>query len=243
VTEAEIAAMKAENERIKSENEELKKKKKSREEDDEGDDEDDEDEDDKVKSKKKKKSREEDEDDEDEDDEESGSLRDKVRRKREDSQRRGAETKRLETAVKFNLSIGEFAKTNSDLLPEEIPEILKAAEKESYDSEVEKANAVKAEVFESFFAVQSNLDLLTTNQKAAWDRYGKLTVKGKADEAEQIFENLFEPALETLRKVRKAEDVGKSRAGLITGDKVQEGYKNRLVAGSRKTYLGEKGDK
>jgi hypothetical protein len=126
-------------------------------------------------------------------------------------------------------------------MPNEIQEILTAAEKEKYDSATEKASAIKRAFIESFFAVQDNVDLLTTAQKATLDDYLKLTKNGKEAKAETVFENLFEPALETLKKVKKAEELGKARSGYASSSKVEDGYKARLMSGSKKTYLGEKG--
>ncbi len=198
------------------------------------------------KDDKKSKSRADDEeddsdqDDEDDSDQDDG-LRGKAAKNRRDQEDRKTETKRLEGALKFNLSLGDFMKSNGDLMPSEIQEILKTAEKEKYDSAIEKASAIKRAFVESFFAVAENVELLTTAQKAALDDYSKLTKNGKEAKAEVIFENLFEPALETLKKVKKAEELGKARSGFASGSKVEDQYKARLQAGSRKTYLGEKG--
>jgi len=246
ITDEDLAKLKdAEAERDRLKAEKMTPKTKEKEEDDEDDNEDDDDKDKKGKKSSKGKKKDEEEDDEDEDEGEGKEgLREKARKEREENERRGAETKNVEKALKFNFSIEEFVKTNTDLLPSEIPEILKAAQRETYDSEVEKASAIKTGVVQSFFEVQANLDLLTTNQKKAWEDYGKLTVSGKEKRVSEIYENLFEPALETLRKVKKAEDVGKARGGLASSNsKAEDAYKNKLIAGARKAHLGEKGDK
>jgi hypothetical protein len=237
----ELNEAKAERDRLKAER---ALKGDGKEDDDEEDDDEEDDDKDKSKKKKSSKGKKKDDDEEDDDEEDEGEdLRDKARRQRDESTRRAAETKTLEKALKFNFSIGEFVKSNSDLLPSEIPEILKASERETYDSEVEKASAVKTGFIQSFFAVQSNLDLLTENQKKTWEDYCKLTKSGKEQKAAEIYENLFEPAFEILRRVKKAEDVGKARGGFGKSSKVEDSYKDRLIAGAKKTYLGEKGDK
>jgi NADH:ubiquinone oxidoreductase subunit F (NADH-binding) len=117
---------------------------------------------------------------------------------------------------------------------------LSSAEKEKFDSAIDKANAVKRGVIESFFAVQSNLDLLTSGQKAQVEDYLKLTKNGKEQKAASIFENVFEPTLESLRRVKKAEEVGRANNGYATGTKWEDDYKQRLVKNARKTHLGEK---
>jgi hypothetical protein len=171
----------------------------------------------------------------------NGGLRDKAAKEREDAEARKTETKRLEGALRFNMGLSDFVKTNADIIPAEMTEILKVSEKEKYDSAIEKASALKKAFVESFFAVQSNVDLLTSSQKAALDDWGKLTKNGKEAKAETIFENLFEPALETLKKVKKAEELGKAQSGFANSSKTEDGYKARLMASSKKTYLGEKG--
>ncbi len=198
---------------------------------------DEDDEEEKPKGKKTAKAR---DDDEEEDDEDEG-LRSKAIKARKASDDSKAQTKTLENALKFNLGVTDFVKNHADILPNEIQEILKVAEKETYDSATEKASALKKAFIESFFAVQSNVELLTTAQKVALDDFQKLTKNGKESKAEAIFENLLEPALETLKKVKKAEELGKARSGFASSNKVQDGYKARLISGSRKAYLGEKG--
>jgi len=178
--------------------------------------------------------------DEDDDDKDA-TLRDKIKKQKEREEERKQENRRIENALKFNLSINDFVKNNEDLLPSEIPEILKAADKEKYDSAIERANIVKSNLIQAFFSVQSNLDLLTANQKTQLDDYLKLTKNGKEQKAEFIYENIFEPAIETLRKIKKAEEVGKANAGFSSGSKAENAYKEKLMAISRKTHLGEKG--
>ena len=178
---------------------------------------------------------------EDPEPDDKGDLRDKIAKEKKAEEDRKLENKRIESALKFNLSVGDFVKSHEDILPSEIGEILKAADKETYDSAIERASVVKSNLIQAFFAVQSNLDLLTTNQKVQLDDYLKLTKNGKEQKAEGIFENIFEPAIETLKRVKKAEEVGKANAGFSSGSKHENAYKDKLMNMSRKTHLGEKG--
>lgn len=179
-------------------------------------------------------------DDSEDDDNEEDDLRDKVRKEKEAKDKNAGEIKGIEKALKFNLAVADFVKGNVDLLPSEAGDLLRAAEKETYDTAKEKASAIQAALVQSFFAVQSNVDLLTTSQKAALDDYLKLTKNGKEQKAPEIYENLFEPALETLKKVKKAEELGKARMGFASSSKAEDSYKQKLMAGSRKAYLNEK---
>lgn len=167
-------------------------------------------------------------------------LLDKTKKNAQSDDDKKSESARIESAIAFNYTLKEWLKTNKDILPGEIEDVFKISEKEKYDSQIQKANALRDAIIQSFFSVQDNLDLLTANQKRAIDEYLKLTKNGREQKAESVFENYFEPALETMKRVKKAEEVGRARSGFATGSKVEDAYKERLIQGSRKTYLGEK---
>ena len=116
-------------------------------------------------------------------------------------------------------------------------DIFKEAEKEKYADVIEKDSAIKAGVIQAFFAVQANVDLLTASQKSALDDYLGLTKNGKQEKAQTTYDMIFEPAFETLRKVKKAEALSK---GLAQNSDTQDDYKKKLMDGSRKHYFGEK---
>ncbi len=161
-------------------------------------------------------------------------LLDRTRDNNSQNQDRQKEAQALESAVVFNVGSKTFLKENADYLPKEIEEIFETAAKERFDSPVQKANEIKAGVVESFFAIQENHDLLTASQKNALADYLKLTKNGKQERAQQVYDNLFEPALEMLKRVKKAEQVNRTRNGF--GDGTDEAYKKRLIEGSFKHY-------
>ena len=138
------------------------------------------------------------------------------------------------------MRIDTFVKENKDLLPAEIAAIVTQANKETYDNASAKAGAMKSAIIQSYFAVQANLDQITPAQKVQLDDYLKLTKTGKEQRAAEIYENIFEPALETVRRVKKAEEVGRSRTGFGLSTEGNTAYKDKLVAMARKTHLGEK---
>lgn len=179
-------------------------------------------------------------DDGDEDDGDSKDLRAKARKEKEDAEKTAAQTKDIERALGFNLGVDEFVAKNASLLPNEIAQIVKLAHKETYDNALAKASALKKSIIESYFAVQANLDALTSGQRATLDDYLKLTKTGKEQKAADIYENIFEPALETVRRVKKAEEIGRARSGFASSSDSNAAYKEKLVRASRKTHLGEK---
>lgn len=165
------------------------------------------------------------------------SLAEKAEAERKAKEAKDLESKSLEAALKFNLGSKDFVKNNASLLPQNIQGIFDAAEKENYGSAVQKANAIKVGIVSEFFALQANLDLLTDHQKQSLEDFKKLTKDVKEERVQGIFDSIFEPTLETLRKVKKAEALQK---GLATPSDAQDAYKQRLMAGSRKHHLGEK---
>lgn len=168
-------------------------------------------------------------------------LREKAKRDKEAADAKNASTKQIELAVTFNVGVESFLKENADVLPQTMADIVKQADKETYDSKVERANVIKAAWVQEFFSVQANVDLLTKSQKATLDEYLKLTKAAKEQKADAIYENLFEPALETAKRVRKAEEVGKARLGIVNGGQsVQDAMVKNISKLSEQFYLGKK---
>lgn len=141
----------------------------------------------------------------------------------------------LESALKFNLTAKDFVKQNEALLPKDAALLLEEAEKQNYDTQIEKSNAVKVSMMQAFFNVQENLDLLTGAQKNQIAEFQKLTKNGKQEKARFIFENIFEPTLENLKRIKKAEELAKGPSR--SASDVEERYKKRLIEASNKRLL------
>lgn len=164
-------------------------------------------------------------------------LKDKARLAREEADKKTGDTKALENALRFSMGSKDFLKNNESLLPKEVSDIFAQAEKEKYDSAIEKDAAIKSGLVQEFFKVQANVELLTPGLKASLDDFLKLTKTGKQEKAQHIYENVFEPAFEMLKRLKKAEALGKGYGG--TSD-LETSYKNRMIELSKKHYLGEK---
>lgn len=169
--------------------------------------------------------------------EEEPTLADKARKERESNEGKQKHEKSLESALRFNIAGGEFTKVNEGLIPKSIEGIFKEAEKEKYDSAIEKSNAIKVGIVSEFFAVQANHDLLTSSQKVELEDFLKLTKNGKLDRVENTYSMIFEPTLETLRKIEKAKHVN---SGQKSQDTVEKQMIERMIKQSKKHYLGEK---
>lgn len=164
-------------------------------------------------------------------------LAEKARLALMDSEKKAVYEKSLESALNFNLSSKDFLKQNQSLVPKTIEGVFTQAEKEKYDSSIEKANAIKAGIVSEFFAVQSNLDLLTPSQKNQLEEFLKLTKNGKQERVENVYSMIFEPALETLRKIERAKQVA---TGVKDQTDTDKALADRMMKLSRKHYLGEK---
>lgn len=163
-------------------------------------------------------------------------LDEKARIERESKEKQKAEHAALESAVRFTVTGRDFLKENKSLLPENVEDIFGAADKETFDSPVNKASAIKDGLIQEFFKVQENLDLLTQSQKSVLESYLKLTKTGREERAQQIFDQVFEPALEMKKRVKKADEVNRTRNGF--GNDSDKAYKQKMIELSRKHYLG-----
>lgn len=160
-------------------------------------------------------------------------LNDKAKDLRSKEEKTQNDTKALEAALRFSLSSADWLKTNAALLPKDIADIFKAAEKENFETPIEKDAALKAGIIQSFFGVQSNLDLLTPGLKNELEEFLKLTKTGKQERAQEIYNSVFEPAFEMLRRVKKAEALSK---GFGDPSDSESSYKKRLMEHSQKHY-------
>lgn len=166
-------------------------------------------------------------------------LRDKVKNEREAREKADADTKAIETIVSFNLGLDEFVKKNADLLPAEIPELVKAANAERYETASAKAAAIKKAVLECFFQVQANVDCLTESQKRELEDFKKLTKEGREAKAGVLYTQLFEPTLEMNRRVKKAEELARGNNGIQTTSGTEAAYREKMIAAAHKKFLGK----
>lgn len=162
-------------------------------------------------------------------------LNEKARQQRDARDKNDNDSKALEAAIRFNVGAQDWLKNNQTVLPKDIGDIFEAAEKEQYGSAIEKDRDIKAGIIKSFFSVQANVDLLTPAIKNQLEDYLKLTQNGRKEKAQAIYDTIFEPAFEMLKRVKKAEAIQRGH-----GDGSDDSYKARLMGYSQKHYLGEK---
>lgn len=168
---------------------------------------------------------------------EQKSLEEKAKLEREAKEKKTADSKSLESAIRFTMGAKDWVKTNESLLPKTISGIFEQAEKENFADAVEKDSAIKAGIISEFFSVQANLDLLTPGLKSVLEDFTKLTKNVKQERAQQVYDQVFEPAFEMLKRVKKAELLSK---GLSSPTDSEAAYKEKLIKGSRKHFMREK---
>ncbi len=171
---------------------------------------------------------------------ENKSLNQKVEDDKQAKDLKEKDAKKLEAALSFNLLSDKFKEEHKSILPKDMTEIFAQAEKEKYDSPIDKANDTKSALIQSFFKIQANIDFLTPNQKSDIDDYLKLSKAGKSEKADEVYRNVFEPALSLLKQIKKVEELAKLRNGHSSPDDTDKMLTNKLIAASKSHHLGEK---
>lgn len=165
-------------------------------------------------------------------------LADKAAKEKAAKEKTAADTKNMEAALTFSLGAKDWLKTNASILPKDIQGIFDAADKEKYENAIEKNGAIKSALVQEFFKLQSNLDLLTSSQKSALEDFLKLTKNAKQERAQSMYDQIFEPTFEMLKRLEKAKQLRSD--GHTDGTSSDQAYKDRMMKLSRQHYLGEK---
>lgn len=165
---------------------------------------------------------------------------DKFRKQKAEDDRKAQEVREVERAVRFNLTCDEFIAANKALLPEEMEGIISRAKSEKYESDVKRSAAFRAAILKSYFSVQANVDSLTASQKATIENWKGLTQAERESRSADVYESIFEPAIEAAKKVRKAEEVGRARSGMASETAHGIALRDKIRNASRARYMREK---
>lgn len=163
-------------------------------------------------------------------------LADKAEKERIESEKRQADAKAIERDITFNLSIKDFVKTNAQLLPQGIEDVVRIAEGENYGSPAAKASAVRDSIISTFFKIQANRDTLTEWQRETLDNYFKLTKAGREAESSKIFATVFEPSFAMVKSIKAQEERSRSSQGYMTGSEADRAHQQKLIEHSSKRY-------
>ena len=167
---------------------------------------------------------------------EDPTLEAKAQLEEQDRLKRQQDVKTIERDVAFNHGIKDFVKTNSQLLPKGIEDVVRIADSENYDSAAAKASAVRDSIVSTFFKIQANRDTLTEWQRETLDNYFKLTKAGREAESSKIFATVFEPSFAMVKSIKAQEERSRSSQGYMTGSEADQAYQAKLIEHSSKRY-------
>jgi hypothetical protein len=149
-------------------------------------------------------------------------LVEQVRKNSEDKKRIEEENKKISDAVKFNIGFERFASDNAAVVGDEIKGIMEASKNRKYGSDIEQANELRANILNSFFSKQANIDALVLDnyKKRAQDFLEMAHVK--KDERSGDYWDLFELAVANIAKDNKHQEILKKESGQNTDNKSKE---------------------
>lgn len=108
-------------------------------------------------------------------------------------------------AAKFNLRFDTFLKEYAGVIPDDAQKIPTTASESDYPNELDRAAAMKASLMASFFKEEKNLRYLSESQLARWKTYQALGQVGRQEEADAVYDAVFEPAVNHARSIRQSE--------------------------------------
>lgn len=168
-------------------------------------------------------------------------LAEKAEAERLAREKNQTDVSKIERDLTYNLGVKKFVEDHKAFLSEDVQGILAQAEKEKYDSAGQKAAELRTEIIEAFFKVQANSDILTAAQKRILADFGKLTKDGKRQDSEKVYESVFEPALEMVKRVKKAEELNLAARGYATATGGPLGaYKQKLLEAAKRVIINKR---
>ncbi|MDR3112764.1 MAG: hypothetical protein LBU09_00125 [Endomicrobium sp.] len=154
--------------------------------------------------------------------EDKKTLEEQEEENRKQREKIDAESKKIENAVEFNLKIGTFVKDNLEIVGEKIKGIIELASQRTYPNGIEKANELRASILNAFFSEQANIDALPMDSfKNKALEFLKLTQIKRTEDSAKYWE-LFELAVENIKKEKKHAELLKGKDGKDTDVKGAE---------------------
>lgn len=132
-------------------------------------------------------------------------LLDKISKQKKQDTDQKALAARIASATLFNDKLETFLKEYAGILPEDVNELPKTASEVDYPDAIQRANALKSSLVTSFFKEEANKKYLSESQNAKLKSWLALGKDARAEEAHQIYESIFEPAVNHARSVRQAQ--------------------------------------
>lgn len=118
----------------------------------------------------------------------------------------------IESALGFNMKIGDFAEKYKDVLPPTTGAILDAANKKTFSGAVEKADEIRKALIDGYLEVKENYDKMPASLKDRAARYMALTEEGKRKNSADFFD-LVEIGAEMCFNEKRAAALQRANGG------------------------------
>jgi hypothetical protein len=148
------------------------------------------------------------------------------KKEKEDAELKDREN-RISESAKFIATFKTTIDAADGFFPAEVNGILDAINKKKYDTELQRADDLRATIAESVFSVAKNLDLLTDIGKAKVEGYLNLSQSAKEKEAGAIWEYVLN-AMDTYKRIAKAERIEQVRRGFANPTDAQSKYDAKI---------------
>lgn len=118
----------------------------------------------------------------------------------------------IESALGFNMKIGDFAEKYKDVLPPTTGAILDAANKKTFSGAVEKADEIRKALIDGYLEVKENYEKMPASLKDRAARYMALTEEGKRKNSADFFD-LVEIGAEMCFNEKRAAALQRANGG------------------------------
>ena len=118
----------------------------------------------------------------------------------------------IDSALGFNMKIGDFAEKYKDVLPPTTGAILDAANKKTFSGAVEKADEIRKALIDGYLEVKENYDKMPASLKDRAARYMALTEEGKRKNSADFFD-LVEIGAEMCFNEKRAAALQRANGG------------------------------
>lgn len=122
----------------------------------------------------------------------------------------------IETAVKFGITAKKFIEDNKNYLPAECQKLAEVVETKVYNSEQDKANALRKGILDSYLALQDNVDALPETLKSAAKSYQALTESEKLKQSANFWQ-IVDVGVNNKMLTSRAEQLAKAGGDVEQG--------------------------
>lgn len=115
-------------------------------------------------------------------------LLDEAKKKMEGDTQKQADQSNIESALRFQMKIEQFAEDYKAILPSSVKSIIETANAKDYSTAIAKANDIRKAIIDAYLEVQANIDGLPETLKAKAKTYKTLTEEAKKEKSASFWE-------------------------------------------------------